>query len=54
MPQAADLVTWTSLILQQNRLPACSAEEMHAVLQTRDKEEVLMLSGDMEDTAYFL
>lgn len=32
----------------------CKAEELLAVLQVRDKEEVVMLSGDAESVVYFL
>ena len=52
--QVADLVSWTSLVLEQNSMQRCKAEELLAVLQCRDREEVVMLSGDAENVVYFL
>lgn len=52
--QVADLVSWTSLVLEQNSMQRCKAEELLAVLQVRDKEEVVILSGDAESVVYFL
>lgn len=52
--QTADLMLWTSTVLRQNGMQGCKAEELLAVLQTRDEEEVLILSRDEEHAACFL
>lgn len=52
--QIAELLSWTCLTLQENGLKGCTANELMAVLQMRDAEEVIMVSDDINKAIYFL
>ena len=52
--QVPELLSWTCLTLEDNGLKGCTSNELMAVLQIRDAEEVIMMSDDANKTIYFL
>ncbi len=53
--QVSDLLTWTTTVLNTNKIRGCTEQELLAVLQLRDTEESIMLSArDGTDLVYIM